>query len=72
MLSSIQASDITPEQYNAVADILARAGPQLLANSSTPSALHRMYEAVSDLQQFLLDRQVSRWCRLVGQCCISV
>ncbi len=59
VLSSIQANDVTPAQFDIVADILARAASQLPAgNSSTPSGLSRTYGAVSDLQQFLLDRLV--------------
>lgn len=58
VLSSIQSNDIGSAQYNAVADVLARTGPQLPADSSAPSALSRTFEAVSDLQQFLLDRLV--------------
>ncbi|PRW57378.1 hypothetical protein C2E21_4192 [Chlorella sorokiniana] len=54
VLSDIRPSEVTPAQYNAVADVLARAGPGLPAGNS--SALSRTYEAVSDLQKFLLDR----------------
>lgn len=63
VLSSIQSNDVNAAQYNAVADVLARTGHQLPANSSAPSALSRTFEAVSELQQFLLNRLVrlGRW-----------